>query len=153
MQIERFDHVSFTVGEIDRSIAFYGRFGYAPARCLEARGIIATGKGATADVDVNIAWLRRAEGGPTLELVSYTDQPVERARANSRVGAAHLCFAVSDLRDSYDELRALGVEFLSEPHEDQFGTAWVYMRDPDGNTVELLQDPPPTPSGPAGAGQ
>jgi catechol 2,3-dioxygenase-like lactoylglutathione lyase family enzyme len=61
------------------------------------------------------------------------------------VGAAHLCFAVSDLRDSYDELRADGVEFLSEPREDQFGTGWVYMRDPDGNTVELLQDPPSAP--------
>jgi catechol 2,3-dioxygenase-like lactoylglutathione lyase family enzyme len=150
MQIERFDHVSFTVGEIDRSVAFYGRFGYEPARRLQAQGIMRTGEASTTDVDVDIVWLRRSAGGPMLELVRYVDQPAECARPNSRIGAAHLCFAVSDILGSYGELTADGVEFLSAPRQDQFGTGWVYMRDPDGNTVELLQDPPAGPD--AGAG-
>jgi catechol 2,3-dioxygenase-like lactoylglutathione lyase family enzyme len=142
MKIDRFDHVSFTVGEIERSVAFYGRFGYEPARRLQAQGIMPAGEATTTDTDVDIVWLRRREGGPTLELVRYVDQPTERARPNSRIGSAHLCFAVSDVVGSYEELRADGVEFLSAPRQDQFGTGWVYMRDPDGNTVELLQDPP-----------
>lgn len=145
MQIERFDHISFTVGEIDRSVAFYARFGYEPVRHLQAQGIMPTGETTSTDVEVDIVWLRRSEGGPTLELVRYEDQPAERARPNSRIGAAHLCFAVSDILESYEELRANGVEFLSAPRQDQFGTGWVYMRDPDGNTVELLQDPPAGP--------
>jgi catechol 2,3-dioxygenase-like lactoylglutathione lyase family enzyme len=142
MQIERFDHVSFTVGEIDRSVAFYERFGYEPIRRLQVQGIMPTGEATTTDVDVDIVWLGRSEGGPTLELVRYVDQPAERARPNSRIGSAHLCFAVSDIVGSYEELTADGIEFLCAPRQDQFGTDWVYMCDPDGNTVELLQDQP-----------
>ena len=77
-----------------------------------------------------------------LELVRYTDQPIEPARINSRVGAAHLCFVVSDLQSAVAELRADGISFVSDPRRDQFGTHWVYLHDPDGNTVELLQEPP-----------
>jgi catechol-2,3-dioxygenase len=33
------------------------------------------------------------------------------------------------------------MEFLSQPHQDAAGTRWVYLRDPDGNTVELIEDP------------
>jgi catechol 2,3-dioxygenase-like lactoylglutathione lyase family enzyme len=142
MKIERFDHFSFTVAEVDRSIAFYARFGYEPIGRRQSRGIISTGEGASTDVDVEIAWLRAVGGGPMLELVRYLGEPTERARPNSRVGAAHLCFAVGDLQDTYEELRRDGVPFLSPPRTDQLGTRWVYLRDPDGNTVELLQDPP-----------
>jgi glyoxylase I family protein len=141
MQLERFDHVSFTVGELQRSVEFYGRFGYEQIRRLRARGI-KPGEGRLAEVDVDIVWLRRSDGWPTLEFVKYLDEPVEPAPPNSRIGAAHLCFGVSDLRAAHDELAAEGVEFLSEPRVDPQGTAWVYMRDPDGNTVELLQGPP-----------
>jgi catechol 2,3-dioxygenase-like lactoylglutathione lyase family enzyme len=142
MKIERFDHVSFTVAELDRSIAFYARFGYEPIGRRRSDGIMSTGEVTSTDVDVEIVWLRAAGGGPMLELVRYLGEPAERARPNSRVGAAHLCFAVSDLQDSYEELREDGVPFLSPPRTDQLGTVWVYMRDPDGNTVELIQDPP-----------
>jgi hypothetical protein len=33
------------------------------------------------------------------------------------------------------------VRFVSAPHADEFGVVWVYMRDPDGNVVELIQEP------------
>jgi catechol 2,3-dioxygenase-like lactoylglutathione lyase family enzyme len=42
---------------------------------------------------------------------------------------------------AYDELTQVGVPFVSAPHTDQYGVSWVYMRDPDGNVVELLQKP------------
>jgi catechol 2,3-dioxygenase-like lactoylglutathione lyase family enzyme len=138
MQLERFDHVSFTVGELERSVEFYGRFGYEQVRRMQARGIKPVEAG-VADVDVDIVWLQRSEGWPMLELVKYLDEPVERARTNSRIGAAHFCFTVTDLDAAHRELAGEGIEFLSEPRVDDFGTAWVYMRDPDGNTVELLQ--------------
>lgn len=141
MRVERFDHISFTVGELDRSIAFYARFGYAPMRRRQSQGIMPTGDSGAVDVDVAIAWLRNPAGAPVLELVRYLGQPVEQARPNSRVGAAHLCFAVGDLERSYLELRDAGVPFLSPPRRDQFGMGWVYLHDPDGNTVELVEDP------------
>jgi catechol 2,3-dioxygenase-like lactoylglutathione lyase family enzyme len=141
MQLERFDHVSFTVGELERSVEFYGRFGYEQVRRMRGRGI-KPGDFEVADLEVDIVWLRRSKGWPILELVKYLDEPVERARANSRIGAAHLCFAVTDLHAAHKELVGEGIEFLSEPRVDQHGTGWVYLRDPDGNAVELLQGPP-----------
>ena len=145
MHIERFDHVSVTVGELDRSIAFYARFGYEPIRRLRTHGIVPTGDGTTADAEVDIVWLRHGVGGPMLELVRYLHGSAERAAPNHWIGAAHLCFAVRDIQSSHEELRADGVSFLSPPREDQLGTKWLYMLDPDGNTVELLQDPPHKP--------
>jgi catechol 2,3-dioxygenase-like lactoylglutathione lyase family enzyme len=65
-----------------------------------------------------------------------------RAAHNSRVGAAHICFAVDDVRAAHATLSSDGIRFLSDPHQDEFGTVWVYMRDPDGNAVEIVQDPP-----------
>jgi catechol 2,3-dioxygenase-like lactoylglutathione lyase family enzyme len=55
------------------------------------------------------------------------------------VGAAHLAFVVGDIQAAYEELTAEGVEFLSEPNTDRYGERWVYFRDPDGITVELMQ--------------
>jgi catechol 2,3-dioxygenase-like lactoylglutathione lyase family enzyme len=142
VQIDRVGHVSFTIGDLDHSVEFYARFGYEQVSRTQVRGIAPQPDGPPKDVDVDLAWLRRSAGDPMLELVCYTDQPIERARINSRVGAAHLCFVVSDLQSAVAELRADGVTFVSEPRRDQFGTHWVYLHDPDGNTLELLQDPP-----------
>jgi catechol 2,3-dioxygenase-like lactoylglutathione lyase family enzyme len=92
---------------------------------------------------MDITWLRPPnEEAPMLELIRYRNYPAERSALNSRVGAAHVCFAVDDVRSAYGALRADGVEFLSEPHTDAAGTQWVYMRDPDGNVVELIEEPP-----------
>ena len=54
---------------------------------------------------------------------------------------ARLAGSVDDVPAAHRELTAAGVTFLSEPHQDEFGVRWVYMRDPDGNCVELVQDP------------
>ena len=46
---------------------------------------------------------------------------------------------VGDIRAAYEQLISEGVEFLSTPNTDRYGEMWVYMRDPDGITVELMQ--------------
>jgi catechol 2,3-dioxygenase-like lactoylglutathione lyase family enzyme len=141
VNIERIDHVSFTVGEIERSIAFYSRLGFEPHQRYLAAGAAVDEGTDTERADMEIQWLRHRLGGPMLELIRYTHHPADRAAHNSRVGAAHLCFAVDDVFGAYAELSADGVAFVSDPHEDEFGVRWVYMRDPDGNAVEILQDP------------
>ena len=141
MNVHRLDHVSFTVGELDRSIAFYRRFGFEPLKRYPQAGPDVDEGTATANADMDIAWLGRPTESVMLELIRYLNYPADRAATNSRVGAAHLCFAVDDIAAAYDELCSAGMEFLSQPHQDAAGTRWVYLRDPDGNTVELIQDP------------
>lgn len=146
VKVTRIDHVSFTVGELERSIAFYRRFGFEEFKSYVSAGPVVDEGAATPNADMNIVWLRRPGERVMLELIRYIHHPAARSAHNSRVGAAHLCFAIDDVYGAYDDLQADGIEFLSAPHEDEFGVRWVYLRDPDGNAVELIQDPP-TPSG------
>lgn len=144
MQVRRLDHVSFTVGDLSRSVEFYRRFGFEQLKSYRCEGPEVEQGTATRNAVVDIVWLRLVDTSVMLELIRYAGVPTERAALNSEVGAAHLCFAVDDIASSVRELGREGAEFLSRPHEDQFGTRWVYLRDPDGNTVELIQDPEPS---------
>lgn len=142
MQVQRFDHVSFTVGDLDRSIDFYANFGFAPKKRYASAGPDVDESADTERADMDIVWLEHRAGEPMLELIRYLHHPADRAAHNSRVGAAHLCFCVDDVAAAHQELSSAGVTFLSEPHQDEFGVSWVYLRDPDGNAVELIEDPP-----------
>ena len=138
LDVKRVDHVSYTVSDIDRSVDFYSKFGYRPVNRSAASGPELDVAVATENADMEIQVMRRPDGG-MLELISYVRQPSERAARNSVVGAAHLAFVVGDIQAAYEELTADGVEFLSEPNTDRYGEKWVYFRDPDGITVELMQ--------------
>jgi catechol 2,3-dioxygenase-like lactoylglutathione lyase family enzyme len=138
LDITRVDHVSYTVADIERSVAFYAKFGFQRVNRYSAAGPDLDVATQTEPADMDIQLLRRADG-VTLELIRYIRQPAERAPRNSRVGAAHLAFVVGDIQAAYRQLTSDGVEFLSAPNTDRYGEMWVYLRDPDGITVELMQ--------------
>ena len=54
-----------------------------------------------------------------------------------RPGITHFSFNVKNLPRVMDRLRAAGVEFVCGVHTN-LGTDFVFLRDPDGNLVELL---------------
>jgi catechol 2,3-dioxygenase-like lactoylglutathione lyase family enzyme len=141
MKIKRFDHFSFTVADLADSNEFYERLGFEPHKSYISAGRDAEEGTETKDAEIEISWLRHPDGGPMLELLRYRNMPVSAAAHNSTVGAAHICLCVEDVNSEVDRLRSEGVTFVSPPHSDDFGVIWVYMRDPDGNVVELLQDP------------
>jgi catechol 2,3-dioxygenase-like lactoylglutathione lyase family enzyme len=151
MQIGPVYHTGFTVSDIDRSLAFYRdvlglrlvkrQTGTAP--------YLATITGFEG-VRLEIALLQPPDGGSMLELLQYVSHPAPPTdRATNRPGNGHLCFKVDDVRGACAELRRRGARLVSEPTEITAGThagGWaVYLRDPDGFTVELYQGPPPTP--------
>jgi catechol 2,3-dioxygenase-like lactoylglutathione lyase family enzyme len=142
MHVRRLDHISFTVGDLDRSAAFYAQFGFTPLKRYVSAGPDVDRGADTEHADMEIVWLRHELGGPMVELIRYLHHPANRAAHNSNVGAAHLCFAIDDVLGAYARLSSEGMTFLSEPNQDEFGVRWVYLRDPDGNAVELIQDPP-----------
>jgi catechol 2,3-dioxygenase-like lactoylglutathione lyase family enzyme len=51
-------------------------------------------------------------------------------------------FNVADIAAAYDRLRAAGVEFLRPPEHEHWGGLVATFRDPDGNLLQLLQQPP-----------
>jgi glyoxylase I family protein len=139
LDIRRVDHLSYTVGDIDRSVDFYAKFGFETVNRYTAAGPELDLAVATEPADMDIQLLRRPADGVMLELIAYTRQPSERAARNSQVGAAHLAFVVGDINAAVAQLADAGVEFLSAPNTDRYGEKWVYLRDPDGITVELMQ--------------
>lgn len=142
LDIKRVDHLSYTVGNIDRSVAFYSKFGFETVNRYTVDGALIEEAVDAENADLDIQLLHRPDDGLMLELIEYTEQPSERAAHNSRVGAAHLAFVVSDIHAAYEALRADGVHFLSAPNTDRYGELWVYLRDPDGIVLELMQPRP-----------
>ena len=147
MQVGHVYHTGFTVSDIERSLAFYRdvlglrvvkrQTGTAP--------YLATVTGFEG-VHLETALLQPAAGGSMLELLQYVSHPASPTdRATNRPGNGHLCFQVDDLRAACAELRRRGVTLISEPAEITAGAhaggLAVYLRDPDGFTVELYQGP------------
>jgi catechol 2,3-dioxygenase-like lactoylglutathione lyase family enzyme len=74
-------------------------------------------------------------GPPALD-----DSTAEQVRALVSKGATGgwIGFTTDDVRKTYEDLRAKGVEFTQEPVEQSYGTD-VGLRDPFGNAIRILQ--------------
>jgi len=72
-------------------------------------------------------------GGPTPDKPDVTLEP---PRDPTRV-SSFLNLRVADIRARYDEWRAKGAEFITEPLDNQGRETRCYMRDPDGYIIEV----------------
>lgn len=97
------------------------------------------------NVKVRALLLTTGDGTFRLELVRVEDPPPGVNPSEAQPGTAHLAFTDLDLRKVYARMRALGYEALSESVEPTSGPnsggLLIYMLDPDGNRVELIQAP------------
>lgn len=146
--ITGFFHGGVTVSDMDRSLHFY-RDGLG----LEIEfDKLLTGPYLPVVLNLDFSAIRavylRIPGGGFVELLEY--QGIERLPAASRpcdYGAGHLCFYVEGIDDVYGRLYELGYRARSEGVVDitegpNQGARSVYMLDPDGYRVELLQKRP-----------
>ena len=141
-------HTGYTVSDLDRSVAFYRDvLGCEVLATQEKEGGYLAAIVGYPDAHVRMAHLRVAGSEHVIELFEYLTPPGDRADVEPRnVGASHLCFVVEDLRVLYELLREHGVtSFVSPPVEVDTGInrggLALYLRDPDGITVELFQPP------------
>ena len=147
MKVESMYHTGFTVSDIERSIEFY-RDGLGLTLFRRQTGTapyLSTITG-FAGVKLEIALLKTPDGGSMLELLQYVSHPAPATdRETNRPGNAHVCFKVADIHEACAALKRRGVRLISDPAEITAGVhqgAWgVYLRDPDGFTVELYQPP------------
>lgn len=131
-------HAGVTVTDLDRAVAFYrdvlrldvlDRFSVSGEEFAEGVDVPgATGEFAHLDA-----------GSARVELVAYDPEGEEsHAETVNQPGAKHLGLAVDDLDSFYDELPP-EVETLSDPRTTASGTKILFVRDPEGNLVELLE--------------
>jgi catechol 2,3-dioxygenase-like lactoylglutathione lyase family enzyme len=146
---QRAHHVGITVRDLSRSIAFYHEtlglpFALAPTDWAED-GHLPEALGVASPVKLRIAAFRIGDAGTIIELLEYASPPSERDRAlvQNDVGACHVAILVDDIDAHAEDLRAKGVPFNSVVHDIEEGPfegwRWVYFRDPDGHTIELVE--------------
>ena len=142
-------HTCFSVADISRSLAFYRDLlgltvvSERPAvTSAYFRSIIAYPNAVVYAVLLQIPGTTHL-----LELLEYKEPrgvPQDVSRQNP--GAAHVCFIVDDVKAMYNRLTRAGVEAISPPTYLDDGPnkgAWgCYLKDPDGQVVEIFQRPP-----------
>ena len=96
--------------------------------------------------EIKLAVLR-APGGHKIELLEYL-APADRKRADIRpcdVGSVHVALLVHDLDSMLERIAASDWKAAGKPQRLQSGPnagkRVVYVRDPDGTTIELMQVP------------
>ncbi len=131
-------HVGITVTDLERAVEFYTEvFDLSVVADFSVGGEAfeigvdvpdATGNFAHLDAD-----------GIRVELVEYDPQgdPAHADRVH-QPGAKHLGLAVENLDDFYRALPEQ-VETLSEPQTTESGTRICFVRDPEGNLIEVLE--------------
>ena len=146
-------HFSFTVSDLDRSIAFYrDLLGFTLVHVQEQDNEYTRRLVGYPDARLRVAQLAvdgqpRAISTHDLELVEYVSPVGARGDAGiCNPGAAHLAITVDDIHDRHQQLVTAGVTFVSPPNEITAGVNRggfaCYFHDPDDIVLELLQPPP-----------
>ncbi len=144
MKILGLDHVSVVVADLDRSLAFYHGLLGIP---ILGRGEEKDG-GATAILGMKSAHFRFADldlgSGQILELLQFVGPRVSTRSRRPDVSRGHFGLRVDDLAKAVSRLRKSGFRPRTDPVELEAPAWWqgarcVYVTDPDGTTVELVE--------------
>lgn len=140
------NHTSFTVSSLDRSVEFFVKaLGFELlSRAPRDPEIIARITG-VAGADIEVAYVQGP--GHRLELIEYR-APNDKGRVRSLpcdTGFAHIAFDVDDIGAAIAAAAAHGVLPIGEPvpidQGPNRGGSVVYLRDPDGVTIEFIEKP------------
>lgn len=138
-------HTGFTVRSLERSLAFYRDllglevvFQWNP-QADYIREIVGY-----PEVDLHSVILRVPGTDTFLELLEYRNIPEKTVdMANGNIGNGHIAFTVDELDPLFERLAAAGVKSVSKPVTPTIGPnkggRAVYLIDPDGFRVELIQ--------------
>jgi len=147
-------HFSFTVSDIERSIAWYTEvlgleLVHRQRQENEYTQVLVGIPGAVLEVaQFAVPGVPPARSTHMLELVEYVTPLGERfgELPTNSVGCAHLALMVTDIHARYERMRGLGVAFANPPVAITAGANTggfaCYFRDPDGITLELMQPAP-----------
>jgi glyoxylase I family protein len=143
------DHTGITVSNLERSLAFWRDvLGCELSHRTHQSGELASEITAVADAEISLAVLK-TPGGHKIELLEY-HQPKDRKQhfdlRPCDLGHVHVALAVDDLDAVLNAIAASGWKAAGKPQTLQSGPnagkRVVYVRDPDGTTIEFMQPPP-----------
>lgn len=116
-------HTAFRVHDLDAALAFYAKLGINESFRLHRD-----------DGSLMLVYLH-ISGDRFIELFPGGLEP-SSDRPHSFM---HICLVVDDLRSTVDSIRAQDIAIEREPIEGKDGNLQAWIRDPDGNAIELMQ--------------
>jgi len=142
------DHTGITVSNLERSLAFWRDvLGFELSHTAHQTGELAREITGVAGAELKLAVLK-APGGHKIELLEYLAPPDRTKHTDLRpcdVGSVHVALTVNDLDAILQRIVASGWKTAGKPQTLQSGPnagkRVVYVRDPDGTTIELMQLP------------
>jgi catechol 2,3-dioxygenase-like lactoylglutathione lyase family enzyme len=141
-------HPGFTVKDVEKSLQFYADIlgiEHTVSQVSDQPYLASVTGVPGCSLKIGFA---RIEGDQVpLELIEYVKPTPGRALTGFGIpGTPHLCWQVDNLLAAYDRLSAQGVTFCGEPRslgDGLWGEArGVFLRDPDGQLIELIEPHP-----------
>ena len=145
MAVLRMTHVGICVTDLEASIRFYrDGLGFAYRSELRVQGEPTDTLLRLRGVDLRAVYLER--DGTRIELLHYAAPSAVgdgAPRAMNRCGLTHLSLRVDSVAEMVAALRTAGARILDETHIDlpDFAAAAIFLTDPDGTLIELVQSP------------
>ena len=141
------DHTGITVTNLDRALAFWqGVLGFELSHRAHQTGELAAEITGVPGAEIHIAVLKAP--GHKIELLEYSAPPDRKQDVDLRpcdVGSMHVALTVDDLDAILGSIAASGWKVAGKPQTlksgPNAGKRVVYVRDPDGTTIEFMQPP------------
>ena len=141
------DHTGITVANLERSLAFWRDvLGFQLSHRAHHTGDLAGEVTGVSGAEISIAVLKGY--GHKIELLEYLAPP-DRKRVDLRpcdIGSVHVAFTVDNFDAVLSAVAASGWRTAGKPQTlktgPNAGKRVVYVRDPDGTTIEFMQPPP-----------
>ncbi len=123
----RLFHIGLVVSDLEKSVDFYtNMLGF---RVIRYQNLY----------PYNAAFIWTGDGEPIVELM----QPMPNAKGAASIGFGHLGLFVENVDDLYEKTIAAGHTWRGEPRRPGPGAPYMgFIKDPDGNNVEIMENPP-----------
>ena len=140
------DHTGITVSNLERSLAFWRDvLGFELSHRAHQTSELAEEITGVPGAEISLAVLKAP--GHKIELLEYL-APKDRKQIDVRpcdVGSAHVALTVDNLDAVLEKVSTAGWKAAGEPQTlssgPNAGKRVIYVRDPDGTTIEFMQPP------------
>ena len=142
MTIQRMDHVSIVVDDLEAAKAFFVDLGMELEGEAPIEGPSVDRVNGIDGIRVDIAMMRTPDGHGRLELTKFHSPTAVSAgpeNAPNTLGLRSIMFAVDDIDATVAGLRARGAELVGEVAQFQDSHRLCYARGPEGIIVALAE--------------
>ena len=138
-------HIGITVEDLDRSVRFYSEnFGFTYLRGAHFQRPFFEKNQSLYQLppertECHTAVLESPSHDVQLELFRFTEHLSPERVPWNRAGITHFALEVDNVEAMAAQMRENGVEFCIDVGIRPDGGHWVFVRDPDGNLIEVME--------------